>query len=41
MVDIIGYVLIMGTILGVNGINGGHELGHKIDHRLKMFVSKS
>ena len=40
MVDIIGYVLIMGTILGVNGINGGHELGHKIDHRLKMFLAR-
>ena len=40
LVDIIGYVLIMGTILGVNGINGGHELGHKIDHRLKMFLAR-
>ena len=39
LVDIIGYVLIMGTILGVNGINGGHELGHKIDHRLKILMT--
>ena len=24
--DLIAYVLMMGTVLGVNGINGGHEL---------------
>jgi alkane 1-monooxygenase len=27
--DFIAHVLSMGTVLGVNGINGGHELGHK------------
>ena len=25
--------------LGVNGINGGHELGHKTDHPLKVFLA--
>ena len=29
-----------GNNAGVNGINGGHELGHKIDHRLKMFLAR-
>ena len=29
----------MGTILGVNGINVGHELGHKTNHPFKMFLA--
>ena len=28
----------MGTILGVNGINIGHELGHKTKEKLKVFL---
>jgi alkane 1-monooxygenase len=37
--DLIACVLMMGTILGVNGINVGHELGHKINHPFKMFLA--
>ena len=37
--DLIACVLFMGTILGVNGINIGHELGHKKDHKLKQFLA--
>ncbi|MEJ6589600.1 MAG: alkane 1-monooxygenase [Crocinitomicaceae bacterium] len=37
--DLIAYVLMMGTLLGVNGINGGHELGHKTDHPFKLFLA--
>jgi alkane 1-monooxygenase len=32
-------VLMMGTILGINGINVGHELGHKTNHPFKMFLA--
>ena len=35
--DLIACILFMGTILGVNGINIGHELGHKKDHKLNNF----
>ena len=37
--EIIGYTMMMGTILGINGINGGHELGHKTDHPIKLFLA--
>lgn len=37
--DLIAYILMMGTILGVNGINIGHELGHKTKNKLKTFMS--
>jgi alkane 1-monooxygenase len=37
-IDLIAYILMMGTILGVNGINIGHELGHKTKDRLKTFL---
>ena len=37
--DLIAYTLIMGTILGVNGINGGHELGHKVNEPFKIFLA--
>jgi alkane 1-monooxygenase len=37
--DLIAYVLTMGTVLGVNGINGGHELGHKTEHKFKLFLA--
>tara|TARA_B100001287_G_C22663718_1_gene521777 strand:+ start:518 stop:1555 length:1038 start_codon:yes stop_codon:yes gene_type:complete len=37
--DIIAHVLMMGTILGVNGINGGHELGHKTNKPFNIFMA--
>lgn len=37
--DLIAYILMMGTILGVNGINVGHELGHKTKEPFKMFLA--
>ena len=37
--DLIAYVLSMGTILGIVGINVGHELGHKTKEPLKMFLA--
>ena len=37
--DLIAYTLIGGTILGVNGINGGHELGHKVNEPFKIFMA--
>ena len=37
--DLIAYVLMMGTILGVNGINVGHELGHKTGEPFKLFLA--
>jgi|TARA_B110000879_G_scaffold75420_1_gene105176 alkane 1-monooxygenase len=37
--DIIAKVLMMGTILGVNGINVGHELGHKTNQPFKLFLA--
>ncbi len=37
--DLIACILMMGTILGVNGINIGHELGHKTDHILKTTLA--
>ena len=39
LIELLGYALMMGTILGVNGINGGHELGHKTDEPLKLFLA--
>jgi len=36
---LIASVLMMGTILGVNGINVGHELGHKTGEPFKMFLA--
>lgn len=38
-VELIAYSLSMGTILGVNGINGGHELGHKTQEPIKLFLA--
>lgn len=38
--DLVASVIMMGTLIGVNGINGGHELGHKTDHPLKMFFAQ-
>ena len=38
-IDLVAYSLSMGTILGVNGINGGHELGHKTDEPFKLFLA--
>ncbi len=35
LAELIACILMMGTILGVNGINIGHELGHKTDHVVK------
>ncbi len=37
--DTIACVLMMGTILGVNGINIGHELGHKTNHTIKQILA--
>ena len=37
--DIIACVLMMGTILGVNGINIGHELGHKTNVFIKRILA--
>ena len=37
--DLVAHVLMMGTILGVNGINGGHELGHKTNEPFKVFMA--
>ena len=37
--DLIASVFMMGTILGINGINGGHELGHKTDSPFKLFLA--
>ncbi|MDG2504913.1 MAG: alkane 1-monooxygenase [Crocinitomicaceae bacterium] len=37
--DLIAYVLMMGTVLGVNGINGGHELGHKTGEPFKLLMA--
>jgi alkane 1-monooxygenase len=38
--DLIARVLTMGTILGVNGINIGHELGHKTNNPLKQVLAQ-
>ena len=37
--DLIACILMMGTILGVNGINIGHELGHKTEHTVKRVLA--
>ena len=37
--DLIARVLMMGTILGVIGINVGHELGHKTKNPLKQVMA--
>lgn len=37
--DLVACVLMMGTILGVNGINIGHELGHKTDDIIKTSLA--
>lgn len=31
----------MGTVLGVNGINGSHELGHKTGEPFNFFMAFS
>ncbi|WP_034058877.1 alkane 1-monooxygenase [Lacinutrix jangbogonensis] len=36
---LIACILMMGTILGVNGINIGHELGHKTEHPVKQILA--
>ena len=38
--DIIARVFMMGTILGVIGINVGHELGHKTKNPLKQLLAQ-
>jgi len=38
--DIIARIFMMGTILGVIGINVGHELGHKTRNPLKQFLAQ-
>ena len=38
IIDLIAYTMTMGTILGVNGINGGHELDTKPMSRLRYFA---
>ena len=37
--DLIASIFMMGTILGVNGINIGHELGHKTKNKTKTFFA--
>ena len=37
--DLIACVMMMGTLLGVLGINGGHELGHKSDEPIKLVLA--
>ncbi len=37
--DLIACVMMMGTLLGVLGINGGHELGHKSDEPIKLLLA--
>ena len=36
LIEIIAYTMTIGTILGINGINGGHELGHKTNEPVKL-----
>ena len=38
--DIIARVFMMGTLLGVTGINVGHELGHKSKNPWKQFFAQ-
>ena len=38
--DIIARIFMMGTILGVVGINVGHELGNKTNNPLKQFLAQ-
>ena len=38
--DIIARVFMMGTLLGVIGINVGHELGHKTQQPFKQFLAQ-
>ena len=38
--DLIARIFMMGTILGVIGINVGHELGHKTNHPLKQVLAQ-
>lgn len=38
--DIIARIFMMGTILGVIGINVGHELGHKTNNLLKQVLAQ-
>jgi alkane 1-monooxygenase len=37
--DLLAYILMMGTLLGVIGINLGHELGHKTERPLNVFLA--
>ena len=39
--NLIAYILMMGTVLGVNGINGSHELGHKTREPFNFFMTFS
>ena len=39
LTEIIAYTMTIGTILGINGINGGHELGHKTNEPIKLFCA--
>ena len=38
--NLIASIIMMGTLIGVNGINGGHELGHKTDNPIKLFFAQ-
>lgn len=38
--DMIARILMMGTVLGVIGINVGHELGHKTNEIVKQFFAQ-
>ena len=40
LTDTIARVLMMGTVLGVIGINVGHELGHKTNEAVKQFFAQ-
>jgi alkane 1-monooxygenase len=37
--SMVANVLMMGTLLGISGINIGHELGHKTGNPFKMFLA--
>ena len=39
LTEIIAYTMTIGTILGINGINGGHELGHKTNEPIKLICA--
>lgn len=38
--DLIAHILMMGTLLGIVGINAGHELGHKTKEPVKQVLAQ-